>query len=107
MRSLGVAHAPRAGVGGKRRQDAESAAAIERAKGMDARSERPASGVRVARSRIGRVDARDSATTSGLDITSPMASILEKIVVRKRKEVELARLEASTSDEAGTTTTTS
>ncbi len=35
---------PLAGVGGKRRQDAESAAAIERAKGMDARSERPATG---------------------------------------------------------------
>jgi len=39
-----VIRALRAGVGDKRRQDAESAVTSERAKGMDARSERPAMG---------------------------------------------------------------
>jgi hypothetical protein len=41
---LRAIRAPGAGVADKRRQDAESAVSIERAKGMDARSERPATG---------------------------------------------------------------
>jgi len=56
-----------AGVGGKRRQDAESAAAIERAQGRDARSERPASGVRVTRSRVQPERVPDYFTVSSSD----------------------------------------
>ena len=40
---------PGAGVAGKRRQDAESAASIERAEAMDGRSERPGDGDRQSR----------------------------------------------------------
>jgi len=50
-----VTRTPLAGVADKRRQDAESEVSIERAEGRDARSERPESGVRVTRSRVGRV----------------------------------------------------
>jgi len=54
---LRVTSTPLAGVADKRRQDAESAVSIERAEGMDARSERPERGVLVTRSQLGRVEA--------------------------------------------------